>query len=381
MSWLGRNRVRTPIGMDCGAARFRGVELIRQGRTWLVDRMVGREREASAGETRTAPFAPGELSDCLDGGGFRGRNTWLGLATPELEYTALELPEAMVSKGGEELNRAAGFEIQRLLTGDRGAVETRFWTLPATRVPGPNAFGVAVSRSLIDAILDAARQGGAECIGVDAQAHALCRLGTALRGGWNDCVWGVLDLGHRQTRLVLCVDEIPVLVRAAGGGGAAWTERIAGSLSVSLKAAEVLKREHGLSIAQDRPENPSATKETSEQAGGKPLGSELGPLLRGVLRNDLNEMAAEIKRSYEYVLSCYPARRAADLILVGGGARLPGLSDLLGGLLGIPVRAASELIDEKECRLDTARFPRQDVDEFAVSIGLVLDEPRTISRR
>ena len=126
-------------------------------------------------------------------------------------------------------------------------------------------------------------------------------------------IWGMLDIGHRQSRLALCVENVPVLVRDTGPGGDAWTERIATSLSISHRAGEIHKIEHGIATGQ------------RERAGDGAATDELATMILGILRGDLTEMATEIKRSYEYVLSCYPNRQIADLVLTGSGALLKNL--------------------------------------------------------
>ena len=149
-------------------------------------------------------------------------------------------------------------------------------------------------------------------------------------------MWGLLDVGARQTRLILCASGVPVLVRLAGTGGRAWTASIADSLEISVKSAEIHKRESGLSL----PGGASAGQHDDRTS------HELAGMIGGVLRSNLRELAAEVRRSYEYVLGCYPTRTAADLVLVGGGAALRNLPEFLTESLGIPVRRASTFLGE-----------------------------------
>ena len=97
-------------------------------------------------------------------------------------------------------------------------------------------------------------------------------------------------------------------------------------------------------------------------------------MLLGILRSTLNDVASEIKRSYDYMLSCYPGRRAADLVLVGGGASMPNLPPFMSEALGIKVRPASNFLSEKAGHLsyDSARQNR--VEEVAQAIGSALNE-------
>ena len=175
-------------------------------------------------------------------------------------------------------------------------------------------------------------------------------------------------------------------MRTAGAGGRAWTQRIADALQVSFKAAEIHKRDYGIALTGRQTRTPA-------DEGAR---SELASLILGALRADLNDLASEVKRSYEYVLSCYPGRQAADLVLCGGGSLLRYFPEFLGNALGIPVRRASSYlqasglpsgspIDESlvaprlksrgvECRLSFASERCAPLEILAVAVGLAISE-------
>jgi len=179
---------------------------------------------------------------------------------------------------------------------------------------------------------------------------------------------------------VLCLDDTPILVRTAGAGGNAWTQRIADALQVSFKAAEIHKRDHGIALTGRVLVRESILAPTDEGAR-----SELASLILGAVRADLNDLAAEVKRSYEYVLSCYPGRQAADLVLCGGGSGLHNFPEFLANALGIPVQRASSYLQGDSCRLRfvSERVGRRDqggsvhtpLEVLAVAVGLAISEP------
>jgi Tfp pilus assembly PilM family ATPase len=133
-------------------------------------------------------------------------------------------------------------------------------------------------------------------------------------------------------------------------------------LDISLKSAEVQKREHGSAL---RPQGVGRRK-------GDPPPDELGSILHGILRCDLKDLATEVKRSYEYILSCYPPKQAADLVLVGGGAALRSLPEFLSEALGISVRPASSYVDGEMCRLRYASGKQNPLEVFGLAVGLAL---------
>ncbi len=363
ISALSRQSKTTPIGLDLGARAIRAAQSTRSAGHYVVTRAVRYELQDLGTDTQDESRS---TAAALDGGlrlaEFRGKRVRTALNSPDLELHALELPPAVSTGRSVELARVVRWEVERLTTITGESLETRHWPLPATTASGPNAIGVAAPREKVVATVAACRQAGLLCASVDAAAAVLCRFGALLETWDSEAVWGILDLGYRLTRLVLCVDDVPVLVRNVGGGGTAWTKRIAESLQISTKAAEVQKRDAGLALSG----------RGIRAEGGAVPPTELGSIITGVLRTDLRDIALEVKRSYEYVLGCYPGRRAADLVLVGGGAAMKNLPEYLNNALGIVVRRASLYLENDSCRLEYAGGRPNRFDEFALAIGLTV---------
>jgi len=343
------------------------------------------------------------LRHALRQGRFSGRSVVVGLSQPDLELHALELPDAPDAAGSgsgpgkenpsapgqaaaKQIESAARWEIERLSRFAEGSTQTAHWRLPRGKgnrsAPGrTTAIGVAAPRNTVQKVWDLCREAGAECRRIDASACALSRGAAALRPPLPDEVWGVLDLGARAARLILCVDDVPVVSRALEAGGGQWTQMIADSLRVGMNSAELHKCDHGLHLqagplhARNAPGEsgrPPQVNDSSEAHG--PL-SELGVMILTALRPNLERLASEVERSYEYVLQCYPGRTAGDLILAGGGANLRNLDAYLHNRLGIPVAAAQAYLGHPECRLRVASPDclREPLGIHLSAIGLALD--------
>jgi len=359
---VGTKLKTTPIGLDFGHAGARAVQLERHGEQWTVMRAIAVERPSAAvGNSPQIDDYERMALTCVRPGEFRGRRVTLGVCTPDIDYHSLELPEAMRSKTDEQVAAVVRSEVMRLSSNPQKSIETQFWYLPEDRLTGPNTVGVTAKRKVIDDILEACDRTHLDCRCVDASTTALVRVCSLLRPHRNDELWGILDVGYRQVRLTLCIDEVPVLARTAGKGSGEWTTRISESLRISVKAAEVQKREHGLCLP------PS-------MGGGDttPARDEIGSMIFGALRSDLTAAASEIKSSYEYVLSCFPDRSASDLLLVGGGAELNGLSAFLEYELGIPAYGFADAIagDQSQVRWGTRAQERP--GQYALALGLAL---------
>ncbi len=372
---LSRQRKRTTIGLDTGACGVRAVQLMRTGDRYVVSSAAARESSnGGSDDVNQAQRLSNHIQDCVQEATFRGRSAVAVLNPPDVEFHTLELPAAVLASRDASTAQVVRWEVGRLTNEAIDDIETGHWPLPPTKVSAPNAIGVAARRERVSQTLASCARAGLRCTGVDVGAAALARLGTILHAWNSEEVWGVLDVGYEEARLLLCVDNVPVLVRRAGPGGHAWTTRIADSLQVSVNGAEVHKREHGIAL----------TSRGLRQGPQHPPTGEVASILLGALRGELKELASEVKRSYEYVLGCYPSRHAADLMLVGGGATMRNLSEFLTSLLGIPVRLAGDYLGDDACRLGYAidapsarKTGAERLEIIASAIGLAMGTEMT----
>ncbi|GMU37554.1 MAG: hypothetical protein KJ057_09405 [Phycisphaerae bacterium] len=403
---LGLRSKITRIGLDIGAEGTRVAQLERvradfrlgaftEGRHAApasVPSGEGKKPVAATQPTVTDLALPEHLRECLERSAARGRRVAIGLASPDIELHPLELPPFSADTASEYA-QIAHVEIQRLAGKEHGELETAYWALPKGVGRSPTAVGVAASRVTVDRLLSVCREAHLDCETVDAAACAVVRTAGLVLGARPGAIWGVLDLGARQTRLVLCVDQTPVLARAVGDGGRGWTERIAEELRISAEAAEIHKCDVGIEPGRRGVRRSGATG-TSEPGAAlresvlPPAGSEggrreLAEVIFGVLQPPLARLVTEIERSFSYVLSCYPSSKARDVILVGGGAGMRGLPEFLSSQLGIAVQrlgdaaggAASRLMTPMQrsgASLSSVKTSVASLERLATAIGLAL---------
>jgi len=352
-----------PIGLDVGARGARAAQLVRDGDAYQIQRIAVVERSLTdEAESREAGEWSTWMRACVHGRGFRGRSVVTCAANDDCDYHFVDLPHAVLNRPPLEAEQAVRFEVSRLLSDPIEDLELRYWPLVSSRAPGPGALAVASRRSLVIDKVSRCHEAGLMCVGVDAHASALSRLGCVLAPVRSKSVWGVLDVGCEQSRLILCVDTVPSLVRVVGSGGRAWTRSIAESLQLSVKAAEIQKREHGIPPVGSRGAAPDAAHD------------EIARMVFGAIRSELNEVAGEVKRSYEYVLGLHPEREPGALILVGGGASLRGLPEFLSDALGIAACRASAFIGQQSCRLRGDGGTGAKVEVAALALGLAIEE-------
>jgi len=362
---------------------------------------------------------------------FQGRDVVVGLSSPEVELHTLELP--LGGNDGDERNmrQAAHWEIERLVSFTEGSTESDFWLLPPSgsanargRGQGdsgqPTAIGVAAEKTVVSGVWDTCVAAGLTCRRLDAGLCALTRFGSWLRSlpaaedrpgegvrgplperpeGHSAQevpdsfsrpsreLWGLLDLGDHQVRLVICLGDIPVLVRCFDTGGRRWVHRVSDALGLSFAAAEVHLRDHGIQ-ASGRGSSGQATRGVRNQAPGEvgttggttgegfavagAPSAQLGGIIRNILREELSALCGEIEQSYRYALQCYPDHQVSELLLVGGGADLRNLDEYLKGQLGIEVCSAGKRLESTAMAAYCVAGKRYSTGALACAIGLAI---------
>lgn len=351
---------RTPVGLDIGTGGFRAVQLRRVDGGFEVRRAA----RGAAGSTSSAANATGgseaskQIQMLLTQRGFSGKEIVTAMDPAQVEFHALEIPPG-ASEGETGASSMIQFEVARLMNRPPDQIESRYWSVPRTAIPAPNAIGIGAARKAIEQQVQMIDAAGFRCSCIDLDAAALHRF-AGLLSDYNDSIWGALDIGERHARLILSVDDQPVLVRRVGPGGKDWTQRVAEALQISSKAAEVHKCDQGISSGS------RAVDDASTAA------NELPGLLLNALRPLLTDLAGEIKRSYEYVLNCYAGKKAGDLVLLGGGSRLQNLPEFLGRALGINVQRASAYLNTGGCKLRDPTRLAAPLELYGLAIGLAI---------
>lgn len=354
-----RLRTSSPIGLDLGAGGVRAAQTVRRRDCWTVERVTMYEHPDRNDEPSGSPH-PDDVERCMQQAEFRGSVTVAALTAPDVEFHALELPKQVVSQQADTAEQVVKWEVERLTTFRGVDVRARHWLLPAATGSAPNAMGLVSPCDVITRLVDVCSTGRFHCDRVEAAAFAMCRVSAAVLGARKNEVWGVLDLGERQARVAVCVGDVPVLVRSVGTGGREWTDRVAATLNITRRAAEIHKCDHGVALNARRAKEREPT-------------SRIASIIYGAIRGELGALSNEVKRSFEYVLGCYPNRDVTDLVLVGGGARTRNLPDLLENTLGVRVRRISDLLDEPNCRLTLGSISNVTLERTAVAIGLTLE--------
>ncbi len=204
---------------------------------------------------------------------------------------------------------------------------------------------VAAKRELVETKLSLLSDVGLEPSVIDVDAFALhnafeVNYPDAMRG-----VVGLINIGHETTNVNILDDGVPVLTRDIPIG--------------TRRFREDMQRERGLSQEETERMVQSAT---------------LDEALRPFLESRGEELAIGIERAAAFLQSA--SRSAGGLSRIyttGGGARIPGLNQVLADRLKIPVQMANPL---ERLQVAEGVFDMMEVDHVApllmLPIGLAL---------
>ena len=182
----------------------------------------------------------------------------------------------------------------------------------AEKPNGTDILIVASPRKLVDSYMDFARLVGFEVANIETTIAADSRL--FFEAEANDIPTVLIDFGSISSDITI-YDKSLVVTGTVPGGGDTFTDLIANKLSVTEREADLIKTKYGLSLSKKQ-------KEISEA---------LEPIL--------SQITKEIRRVIRYYEErSDEGKKIGQIVALGGGANMPGLSDYLTSGLRLPVR-------------------------------------------
>lgn len=166
----------------------------------------------------------------------------------------------------------------------------------------------AAPKNLVSRYIDIFKQAGFKLVSLETESFALAR---SLLFGTRLPVM-IIDIGSLTTAISIVEDGVPILNRSLDVGGATLTRSIATSLNIDQQRAEQFKRDIGV------------VQSSSASAIPKVIEQTLNPILNEV-KYSLNLYQSQTSQNVEKIM------------LVGGSAFLPSLTDFLSQVLNLNV--------------------------------------------
>ncbi len=210
---------------------------------------------------------------------------------------------------------------------------------------------VAVPKKIIDSYVRFFELIGLELCAVETTISAASRLIAATdRSASTPSI--LIDLGSISVDLSI-YDKILVVNGTIPGGGDDFTAQIKDRLGVSESEADVIKRTYGLTHSKKQAD------------------------IRSALEDQLDKFAKEIRRVIRYYDEKTGGKsKIGQVITMGGGANMPGLTEYLTDTLRLPTKMCSFWGSFDMGKLE---LPEQDARSIYVSVaGSALIHPKEI---
>lgn len=209
---------------------------------------------------------------------------------------------------------------------------------------------VAVPRKIVDSYIDLVRLTGLESVAIETTISAGARL--FVQAEQSDVPTVLIDLGSLSADITI-YDGGLLVTGTVPYGGDSFSDAIAKALNVTPQEAHIIKTKYGLGVSKKQ----------------KEIVDSLSPILEAMLR--------EIRRMIRY----YEERSGTEhkinqVVTMGGGANMPGLSGYLTDRLRLAVR----MCDPWQHLDFTGLQPPNSVEKsmYITVAGLALVRPKEI---
>jgi len=338
-------RKKTTVGLDIGSGLIKVAvvdhgkgepELVKVSISPLIaDAIV-------EGEVMDPGIVAGAVKDALIGAGVSARDVVTAVGGRDVIIKKIKIARAKEHEARDVIR----WEAEQHVPFDMESVELDFQILdPDGSDPEMSVLLVAAKRDLVENKMRLLTDADVASSIVDVDAFA---LHNAFELNYPEAMHGVVclvNIGHEVTNINILDDGVPLLTRDIGMG----TRRL----------REDLQRERGLS---------------AEQADALLQGYEKSPHLDAVLATRGEEIAVGIERAAAFLATSSRASSPLKTVYTcGGGARVPGLSEMLATRLRMSVEQANPL---QRLRVRDGAFDALVIDEVApllmLPIGLAL---------
>ncbi len=327
---LIRRQVRTPIGIDVSGRYIHAVQLRQTATGWCATATADLERSRPG-----QPMDGGEvarLEDVLARQGFVGSDAVLAVPPDQLLTNILELPP---HESGAPVDQIARIEIGRMHDRQPDSFEMASWLLPAparARKGSAPTMVAACGHAEADAYLDLFERQGLNIMALDVEACAFARALNPLLEK-TAAMSAVLKLGWSSGLLLLLHGGVVVYQRDLPEAGLGRLHKaMVEQLGLDAEMADYVMESVGF-----------ASDEEDWKARGD-LVSKLATHFRAA--------AEEVQVSLSYAAHQYPTSGVEQLLLVGAGAGIPGLSEHMAASLSAEVETV-RLAQVVECPADS----------------------------
>lgn len=349
------------VGLKIGASQLAAARVANNGSAELLQ--VAREELAPGiivgGELRDPEQLADALREFFRVNKLPKRNVRLGIANNRIGVRSFEISGIDDPK---QLDNAIRFRAQEALPIPIEEAVLDYQILSETTNDEGETVKkvllVVAYRDLVDRYVSACRKAGVELVGIDLEAFALLRAMGAPReeGLPADAALVVVSVGHERSTFAVSDGRVCEFTRVLEWGGSSLNLAIARALDTVPSDADSIKRELNLNVA-------AAPEGMSQEKYDK---------ARDAVLKQVQSFARELVSSLQFYQNQANSLGIAEIVLTGGTAHLPGLSEELQRLIGVTVRVGDPLM--------RVRVGKKAVDDdsqlgsLAIAIGLGIED-------
>lgn len=224
------------------------------------------------------------------------------------------------------------------------------WEITSQTKDSMNVYAVAVPRDIIDSYMLLMEILGLEPIFIETTMDSATRLFNIDKH--SDLVSVLIDFGSDSSDISI-FDKSILVTGTVANGGHNFTNLIKDKLGVTEKEAELIKSKYGLNVSKKQKD------------------------IQTALEPALNDIVKEIKRMSRYYQERFEGGSPiSQIITIGGGANMPGLSDYLVSTLRMPVRTYDPWQRLNYQGLQPPSQTQRSI--FTTVTGLSLSDPRRV---
>src|SRR5882672_3506754 len=317
------------VGVDLGPESVQVAHLVRSGKR--IVRFDAAERRLRASDARSGAgqrFAhQAGLRDVVQKLGLRGKPAAATLQGSEIHVRRISLPLLRKS----EILTALALECRKHVPFPIEDAEIRYEVLQRA-ANGIQLLVAVAHRRAIEETRDALEAAGLRPVALTVRPVGLRALLRSVARTQSDAVVAFLELGERQSQIIVLRGDEIRFTREFEIGGATLTEALRsivvpgqGTIELTEQEAEQLKRTSGIPYGE----------EESGAAGSIPL-SAVSVMLRPVLER----LVRELLNSFDYCNEQFLGGAVTRVVVHGEGSQVRNLPAYLSGILELPVERA-----------------------------------------
>lgn len=320
--------VRTIIGVDIGKHTIKAAQLQAGGGRYRVFSLLLMPRPQPEKEVGIEDATA--IRQALTRQGFAGHRIAIAAPDQMLLRTTVEVPSKVAGASADQIIR---MELSRLHNMPPDSFEMAHWELAAANNARPilQSLAVACPHEAANVLLDVFEGQGFRVAALDVRSAAVARACRALVLPAPQ-ITAVVDLGWRSTSVLFVCGRSLVYERSVPGSPVGdLTAKFTEAFSIGAGAAYQIIGAIG-----------PGTEEPAGQYDAETI-----DVIRKLMRAHFDRLVEELRVPLAYANHQFPGEGVKRLLLIGGGAGVPGLAGYFEAKLGLEVKRAapSDLVD------------------------------------